>query len=126
MRTCAEITLTRAPEAARRARRFVDDVCADWSLTALEDDAETVASELVENTVRHTACTPRLALQRLPGGLTVSVSDGDPARAYVRTGGARGGFGMLLVATTAAEWGCTPDGKGKTVWARLATPPPCG
>lgn len=125
MRKCAEITLTRAPEAARRARRFVGDVCADWCLTALEDDAETIATELVENTLQHTASRPRLALEQQPGGLTVSVTDGDPARAYIREGDAHGGFGMLLVAKASAAWGCTPEGTGKTVWARLEATPAC-
>ncbi|HJQ45450.1 MAG TPA: ATP-binding protein [Amycolatopsis sp.] len=122
MRKSAEIDLTRAPEAARQARRFVDDVCAEWRLVRLRDDAEIIASELVENTLRHTASVPRLVLEHRPGGLTVSVSDGDPARAYVCEGGAWGGFGMLLVARTAADWGCAPDGVGgKKVWAKLAT-----
>lgn len=125
MRKCAEIILPRAPDAARRARRFVDDVCADLRLTALEDDAETIASELVENTLQHTASAPHLALEQRPGGLTVSVSDGDPARAYVRQGDACGGFGMLLVARTATDWGCTQREGGKTVWARLDSPA-CG
>lgn len=123
MQNRAEITLARSPDAARRARRFVDDVCAGWRLTALEDDAETVASELVENTLQHTTSTPRLALVQRPGGMTVSVSDRDPARAYVRQGDAHGGFGILMVARTATDWGCTPDiTGGKTVWARLASP----
>ena len=126
MRKRAEITLARAPEAACRARRFAGDVCAEWRLGALENDVETIASELVENTVRHTSTRPLLALEQESGGLVVSVSDGDPARAYVRQGDARGGFGMLLVSRTAADWGCTPMAGGKIVWARLAPPLACG
>jgi anti-sigma regulatory factor (Ser/Thr protein kinase) len=122
MQSRAEITLVRAPESARQARRFVDGVCADWRITALIMDAETVASELVENTLQHTKSMPRLELELHDDELTVSVSDDNPARAYVREGGGRGGFGMLMVQQTAREWGCTPSGTGgKTVWARLVT-----
>jgi anti-sigma regulatory factor (Ser/Thr protein kinase) len=120
MRTRAEITLARAPEAARRARRFVDGVCADWRLTALTLDVETVASELVENALQHTDSVPRLRLELSNDELTVSVSDDNPARAYIRPADGQGGFGLVLVEKTAADWGCTATGTGgKTVWAKL-------
>jgi hypothetical protein len=112
MRSRAEIALVRAPEAARRARRFVEGVCAGWRITALTMDAETVASELVENTMQPTGSVPRLRLDLRGGELTVSVSDDNPSRAYVREGGGRGGFGMLMVQRTAREWGCRPSGAG--------------
>ncbi|GAB2958892.1 ATP-binding protein [Amycolatopsis acidiphila] len=120
MRSHAEITLARTPEAPRRARRFVDGVCLDWHLTSLTPDAETVASELVENTLQHTGSTPKLSLELNRGELTIAVSDDSPERAYVRDGGSGGGFGMLIIQRTAREWGCADRGSGgKTVWARL-------
>lgn len=120
MRSHAEITLVRTPEAPRAARRFVDGVCLDWRITALTPDAETVASELVENTLQHTASRPRLTLELSCGALTIAVSDESSDRACVRTGGSHGGFGLMMVAGTADDWGCTPTGAGgKTVWARL-------
>ena len=120
MRSQAEITLVRTPEAARRARRFVDGVCMDWHITGLTPDAETVASELVENTIQHTRSAPRLRLVLDSGELTVAVSDDSPDRAFVRTGGGRGGFGMMMIEQTAKDWGCTPSPSGgKTVWATL-------
>jgi len=126
MHSRAELTLARSPEAARRARRFVDQVCADWRFTALTGDAETIANELVENTLRHTGCRPLLRMERRPDGMLVSVSDDSPERAYVRQGDEHGGFGIMMVSKTAAEWGCTPAPTGgKTVWARLETTSPC-
>jgi hypothetical protein len=120
MRGHAEITLVRTPEAPRRARRFVDGVCLDWHITALTPEAEAVASELVENTLQHTASTPKLSLELSRGELTIAVSDESPAHAYVRTGGSRGGFGLMMVEQTARDWGCMPSASGgKTVWARL-------
>lgn len=120
MQSHAEITLVRTPEAARRARRFVDGVCVDWHITSLTPEAETVASELVENTLQHTESTPKLSLELNRGELTVAVSDDSPRRAYVRNANSRGGFGMLIVQQTARDWGCTPSADGgKTVWARL-------
>jgi anti-sigma regulatory factor (Ser/Thr protein kinase) len=120
MRSHAEITLVRTPEAAHRARRFVDGVCVDWHITSLTPEAETVASELVENTLQHTESTPTLSLELNRGELTVAVSDASPRCAYVRATRGRGGFGMLMVQETARDWGCTPSASGgKTVWARL-------
>ncbi|NKQ57160.1 ATP-binding protein [Amycolatopsis sp. K13G38] len=126
MRGRAELTLARSPDAARRARRFVDRICTDWRFPALCEDAETIASELVENTLQHTGSQPQLCLERRPDGLTISVSDDAPEHAYIRQADSYGGFGMLMVSKTAAEWGCTtaPAG-GKTVWARLETALSC-
>ncbi|GAA4661913.1 MULTISPECIES: ATP-binding protein [Amycolatopsis] len=120
MRSRAEITLGRSPEAPRRARRFVDGVCLDWRITSVTPDAETVASELVENTLRHTGSTPLLTLELDRGELTVAVTDDSPERAFVRAGGAQGGFGLRMVEQAAKDWGCTPSERGgKTVWATL-------
>ena len=57
--------------ASALARQFVTRVCAEWGVPEHTDDALIVATELVENTLRHTTCTPRLRLelrrQRLHG-----------------------------------------------------------
>ncbi|WP_236796917.1 ATP-binding protein [Amycolatopsis sp. GM8] len=120
MRSRVEITLVRAPEAPRRARRFVGGICLGWQVGVLAGDAELVASELVENTLRHTESMPKLSLELRRGELTIAVADDSPHRAYVRADGHPGGFGMVLIEQTARDWGCTPsDSGGKTVWARL-------
>lgn len=122
MRSRAEITLGRAPEAARHARRFVDGVCANWHLADVVCDAEVVASELVENTLQHTDSAPCLSLEFDRETLTVAVADESGISAHVRPSGADGGFGLVMVARTASAWGCTPSAAGgKTVWARLHT-----
>lgn len=118
----AEITLARTPDAPRRARRFVDGVCLNWRITSLTPDAETVASELVENTLQHTGSDATLSLELDRDELTIAVADDSAAPAYVRGSGSCGGFGMVLVEQTARVWGCTPARSGgKTVWARLTT-----
>lgn len=122
MRSRAEITLVRAPEAARQARRFVDGVCVGWHISALTPDAEIVASELVENTLQHTDSEPQLSLELDSDELTVAVADDSPVPARVRPSGGDGGFGLVMVAETARAWGCVPsETGGKIVWARLTT-----
>ncbi|HVV10336.1 ATP-binding protein [Amycolatopsis sp.] len=121
MQSRAEITLARAPESARSARRFVDGVCADWHLTELTPDVATVASELVENTLQHTSSTPMLSLELRDDVLIVSVSDDDPRGAHIRAADSEGGYGLLMVQQAARSWGCTrTEEGGKQVWAELA------
>jgi hypothetical protein len=121
MRRHIETILDRAPDAGRRARRLVARFCASRRVKALAPDAETLATELVENTLQHTESVPRLRLELRRGLLTVAVSDDDPAEAYLREGtDGRPSLGMLLVTQIARTWGCTPSrAGGKTVWASL-------
>lgn len=119
-----ETTLVRAPEAARQARRIVAEIRAGWRLGGLEPDAEIVATELVENTLRHTRSAPRPRLVLRDGALTVAVSDDDPGVcAPDGTPNAWPGLGMLLISRIARVWGCTRARAGKTVWAVLHTRP---
>ncbi|GLY69442.1 ATP-binding protein [Amycolatopsis taiwanensis] len=125
MRRHTETTLVRTPEAARQARRIVAEACADWRLDGLESDAEIVATELVENTLKHTRSIPRLRLVLRDGALTVAVSDDDSAAVRVREEESERdrGFGMLVISRIARVWGCTWARAGKTVWAVLPTRP---
>ncbi|MFJ8817782.1 ATP-binding protein [Amycolatopsis thermoflava] len=125
MRRSTELRLPRTLDAARRARRFTTEVCAKWRVPGLAPDAVVIATELVENTLRHTRATPRLGLElhrdQLKGDqLTVKVTDDDPREAVIRESGHPPGLGLLLVAQTSEQWGChrEPAG-GKTVWATV-------
>jgi anti-sigma regulatory factor (Ser/Thr protein kinase) len=102
------------------ARQFVTRVCAEWGIPEHTDDARIIATELVENTLRHTACTPRLRLELRRHVLTVAVGDDDPHPAVLRERprGGDSGLGLMLVAQVARVWGCSRSASGgKVVWA---------
>jgi anti-sigma regulatory factor (Ser/Thr protein kinase) len=120
MRHSTEIRLPRTLDAARRARRFTNEACTSWRVPRLAQDAAIIATELVENTLRHTLAAPRLRLELHRDELTITVTDDDPNDVVLRESGCPPGFGLLLVAQTSRQWGCerAPSG-GKTVWATL-------
>ncbi|GAB3587783.1 hypothetical protein GCM10027445_68280 [Amycolatopsis endophytica] len=120
MRHSTEITLPRTLDAARRARRFTNEACVSWRVPRLAQDAAIIATELVENTLRHTCTAPRLRLTLRRNELTITVTDDDPNQVMLRENARPPGFGLLLVAQTSRQWGCerVPAG-GKTVWATL-------
>ena len=86
-----------------------------------------VASELVTNAVRYGAPEITLGLARIRGGLRIEVGDcGEtlPLLApVVPADHSAGGRGLLIVASTATEWGISPHNPppGKTVWVELST-----
>ncbi len=53
----------------------------------------------------------------------VVTDDRDPRLDVGAAGSVVGGRGMQLVASLAAEWGVDRSSSGKSVWARLPTPP---
>jgi hypothetical protein len=124
MRRHRRVTLTRAPDVGRQARHLVATACADWRIAEVESDAEIVATELVENTLQHTTCAPRLGLLLRGRELTVAVSDDDPAAGLLSDtrSRCRQGLGTLLISRLARTWGCTRAGTGKTIWAVLPAP----
>ncbi|WP_103351359.1 ATP-binding protein [Amycolatopsis sp. CA-128772] len=117
--------LDRSARASARSRAFVRAICAEWMVPELAEDAELIATELVENTLRHTDCEPRLGLELRRGKLTVEVSD-DSARAAVlreELDLVGAGLGLRMVTKVAKTWGCSRTrAGGKTVWAVLARP----
>lgn len=108
------------------ARRFVRQTCSDWDIGNWTQDALSVASELVENGVKHANTRLELRLESGAGLLTVAVRDGDPGMAVLRQGaaGQPDGYGLQIVADLARAWGCSPDlHGGKVVWAVLTAGP---
>ncbi|MEV4058358.1 ATP-binding protein [Amycolatopsis sp. NPDC049688] len=115
--------LDRSTRASARARAFVRGTCAEWMVPELAEDAELIATEFVENTLRHTDSEPRLRLELRRGKLAVEVSDTSSRAAVLREGldlvGA--GLGLRMVTKVAKTWGCSRTRSGgKTVWAVLA------
>jgi len=69
--------------ASTMARRFVGEVCARWAVPEFAGDAQIVATELVENTVVHTASPARLRLELRRELFRVAVADDDPRPAVL-------------------------------------------
>ncbi|OXM60562.1 ATP-binding protein [Amycolatopsis vastitatis] len=115
--------LDRSSRTSARARGFVRGTCAEWMVPELAEDAELVATELVENVLRHTDSAPRLRLELRRGMLTVEVADDSASPAVLREGLdlAETGLGLRMVTKVAKNWGSSRSGSGgKTVWAVLA------
>ncbi|MEA5363309.1 ATP-binding protein [Amycolatopsis sp., V23-08] len=108
--------------ASALAREFVSRVCAQWDVPEYEEDGRLVATELVENTIRHTVSAPRLRLELRRGLFTIAVGDDDPHPAVLheRLNPGEAGIGLRLVAQVARVWGCSRSWSGgKVVWAVL-------
>ncbi|MFE2754666.1 ATP-binding protein [Actinosynnema sp. NPDC059335] len=118
----AEIRLPASLAGGRLARCFVRDACERWVVAHLVPSAATVATELVENAVRHARSAPVLRLRLNGRALTIAVCDDDPdppatpAVEPLRPGGR----GIMIVSSLSRTWGCyrRPRG-GKIVWAVL-------
>jgi anti-anti-sigma regulatory factor len=110
---------------AGEARRCVREAGEKWGLSGMGDlvgDAELVATELVENTVKHTVSDVTLRLEFSSGLLTVAVGDDDPREAVLREQAYDSvqASGLVIVGRVARVWGCTPTmSGGKIVWAVL-------
>jgi anti-anti-sigma regulatory factor len=114
--------LARSPDASALARRFVQRVCGEWGVPGLTEDAQLVATELVENVIRHTRSAPRLRLELRKGMFTVAVTDDDLRLAIIveRISPLDPGLGLRMVIQVAKVWGCSRSWSGgKTVWAVL-------
>lgn len=106
------------------ARRYVTDTVVRWGVPEATADAVAVATELVENAVRHAGTDLRLRLELRRGMLTIAVSDDSRAEAVLRepSAGRPARNGLHIVSSVATKWGCTPDPSGgKVVWAVLLT-----
>lgn len=118
----AVLELPYDPVSASSARRFVDVVCTRWGCADLATEAVMIASELVENAVRHANSDARLRLELRRDLLTIAVYDEDPTpiqrvEPWTRT---PPHLGLLMVSRLAASWNCAPTmSGGKVVWAVL-------
>ena len=118
--TCAIEPSTSAPHAARA---WVGPLLDTWDLGARSGDVLLVVSELVSNAVLHGEGEVKLVVSCEPAHVRVEVTDdGGGLVEPAAEGGARGGFGLQIVAVLADDWGVEAAGPdGKTVWALLGT-----
>ncbi|NGY60709.1 ATP-binding protein [Lentzea sp. NEAU-D13] len=117
------VPLPDSPTAPLMARAVVREACETWGLPGVVDDAVLVVSELVENAVRHAHSESVLKVELRPGGLSLSVRDGDPAPPMLEfpNRDVPGHRGVQLVDRLSLAWGCAPSSDGgKIVWAVLA------
>jgi hypothetical protein len=121
----AILELPHAPASVAAGRRFVEVTCVRWGCPEVLRDAVLVASELIENAVRHAHGDPRLRLELGGGFLTVAVYDDDPAppRLMNSSLASPGHLGLVMVAKLAKSWSSAPTmSGGKVVWAVLRVP----
>ncbi|MFE3143149.1 ATP-binding protein [Streptomyces scopuliridis] len=117
------------PRCVGMARGRLRETLEAWGLSALEDDACLVLSELLTNAAQHGGTPSGDAIQtrfvRQRGGLRVEVRDGSSEWPHRRTptSEALSGRGLGIVEELSDRWGCWQRGEcGKTVWAELSLP----
>jgi anti-sigma regulatory factor (Ser/Thr protein kinase) len=124
MSEAVRVVLAPDPSATAIARQLVEDACRAWRLGHVRDAAKLVITELVSNVVRHARTEMEISLVASPGALRLAVRDGNPAppRSDVSEAAlAESGRGLVVIQALAIEWGATPSGGGKVVWAVLST-----
>ncbi|MFD0315511.1 ATP-binding protein [Streptomyces flavalbus] len=119
-------TLPCEEASASAARRLVRTALTAWGLDGLADDGCLIVSELVTNSLEHTACrNVRVTVSRpAPGWVRVAVVDkAHLSLPAMRTASAAdtGGRGLVVVETLSDRWGTDLLGWGKRVWAELRT-----
>lgn len=118
-------TFPSEPETARRARRLVAIALETWGLTELVDSGRLIVSELVANSVEHTACHYlRVTVTRLETGrVRIAVLDRSRQEPTPRTASEtdEDGRGLLVVAVLSDKTGTDRLRWGKRVWSELAT-----
>ncbi|WP_254407443.1 SpoIIE family protein phosphatase [Streptomyces sp. GMY02] len=112
------------PEGLVETRAMLRQALADWDLTALTDDVELAAGELLVNVLLHTESGAVLTLEVLPDPVRrvrLWVKDRSSAWPRRRTPGeaATSGRGLLMVDAVATRWGVEPRGEGKAVWCEF-------
>jgi len=114
------LVLDRVPEAARVARRNLDDWLSDQRCES-RDDALLVVSELVTNAVVHGRGDLRVVMVYTDDRLRLEVHDGDsnpPVQREFRSA-EPGGYGLNIVDQLCEEWGWASTDGGKLVWCHL-------
>lgn len=111
------------PSAVADCRHKVRGQLERWGLDSHAFTAETVASELVTNVIRHAggAATVRLIRDQ---SLTLEVSDEASTAPHLRHARIQDedGRGLLIVAALTDRWGTRYTEEGKTVWTEEPLP----
>ena len=114
-------SLDRSPSAPRRARRLL----AGWLREVdcpddVKENAVLAVSELVTNSIVHTASAPVVAAAYDDGRLRVEVRDDDPGEPTMLAPDDRiGGYGLRIIDQVTDAWGWQRSPQGKSVWTEL-------
>jgi len=115
-----QVRLVPGPDAVRRARGLIGEVCAAWRQPRVVRPAGLVVSELVDNAVRHAGTALVVTVSRRAAGLHLAVNDEDPVLPVLpgpAVDGREDSGGLRVVHATATAWGAMPTDTGKVVWA---------
>lgn len=121
----AEVTarwhLPAALTSGAAAREQIRDVLGRWELDSLLDEAELLATELVNNAVVHAKSDVRLTVLRRSGAVRFEITDTGVGTLRRPAAGisATHGRGLLLVEAMSTDWGTAVNGSEKTVWFEL-------
>ncbi|MFC7387078.1 ATP-binding protein [Sphaerisporangium rhizosphaerae] len=114
------------PAVLSKVRGMVHEALTTWNLTGIAEDVVLAVGELLGNAVTHGAPPIRLSLWVGTGEFCVRVTDHGPGRPrrLDLAADAVHGRGLAIVAALADDYGVTPtpDGTGKTAWARWRFP----
>jgi anti-sigma regulatory factor (Ser/Thr protein kinase) len=105
-----------------RARRFLSERAAAWSLPEpIGDQLALVGTELVTNAVLHAHTSLTLTVELLDDRVRISVRDGSSAPAALRhyRQDALTGRGLGVIAAVSQAWGVEPARDGKVIWAEF-------
>lgn len=123
-----QVLPTDDPATVGTVRSTVRRILRGWGYSNDElDDAQTVASELTTNAIRHGKCkflTFRLFLEQHSRAV-IDIEDDNPEEPHESesvTEYAESGRGLTIISALAEEWGTVPTRYGKRVFARM--PPP--
>ncbi|MFI9238500.1 ATP-binding protein [Streptomyces sp. NPDC053079] len=115
------------PRSVALARAELRDALSAWGLSAAEDDAVVVLSELMTNAVVHARLSDERCIEtvfcRGWGGVRMAVDDADERVPQLRDQDVEGGRGLAIVAELSDRWGVHPRRRlGKSVWAIVSAP----
>lgn len=110
------------PGSVPTARRWVTSTLASWGVGEPVWTAAQVVSELATNATLHARSAFTVTVTVDEQCLRLEVQDASSVALHTRQYGstATTGRGLHIVSTLSHEWGVTPQGHGKTVWALLA------
>jgi anti-sigma regulatory factor (Ser/Thr protein kinase) len=119
------MTLPAASHSVRLSRYATRAVLTAWHLGHADEAAILLVSELVTNAVRHAGGTDVITVDLHAGRTWLRIEVHDTDRHWpqprVPDGFDESGFGFILVAALADNWGVRETEAGKAVWAELDT-----